>query len=135
MLFGGGWIFFTMMLSIEMAKLYIYICWFPYPHFYITDITPYGTGNATHTSNVIFKRYVTGTNAAKQGLPHPQTYFTGIANDSTGTVSFWITTSKDLCDHLLGGTQSLKILSHNFSCFRNRIPDAFYRILESILFY
>ncbi len=42
-------------------------------------ITPYGTGNATHTGNVICKRYVTGTSAAKAGLPYPQTYFTGIA--------------------------------------------------------
>ncbi len=64
------------------------MCWFPYLHFYITGITPNGTGNATHNGNVIFKWYVTGTSAAKPGLPHPQTYFTGIANDSTHTVLF-----------------------------------------------
>ncbi len=117
--------------------LYDRICWFPYPHFYITGITPSGTGNATHTGNVIFKRYVTSTSAAKPGLPHPQAYFTGIANDNTGTVLFWITipvlTLKDLRDHLLGVTQSLKILSHDFSCFRNSIQDAFYTRKHSIL--
>ncbi len=42
---------------------------------------------------------------------------------------------KDLRDHLVGGTQSLKILSHDFSCFWNTIQGAFYRILECILFY
>jgi hypothetical protein len=120
-----------------MNWLQYYVCWFPYPHFYITGITPNGTGNATHTGNVIFKRYVTGTSAAKPGLPHSQTYFTGIANDNTSTVLFWITipvlTSKDLRDHLLGGIQSLKILSHDFSCFRNTIRDAFYTRKHSIL--
>jgi hypothetical protein len=55
------------------------ICWLPYPQNYITGNTPYGTGNATHTGNVIFKRYVTGTSAAKAGSPYPQMYFTGIA--------------------------------------------------------
>ncbi len=30
----------------------MYLCWFPYPHFYITGNAPYGTGNATHTGNV-----------------------------------------------------------------------------------
>jgi hypothetical protein len=52
---------------------------------------PNGTGNATHNCYVNFKRYVTGTSAAKPGLSHLQTYFTGIANDNTGTVLFCIT--------------------------------------------
>ncbi len=60
-------------------KSYIHICWLPYLQNYITGNTPYGTGNATHTGSVIFKRYVTGTSAAKAGSPYPQTYFTGIA--------------------------------------------------------
>jgi hypothetical protein len=54
-------------------------CCLPYPQNYITGNTPYGTSNATHTSKVIFKRYVTGTSAAKAGSPYPQLYFTGIA--------------------------------------------------------
>jgi hypothetical protein len=90
-----------------------------------------------HNCNVFFNRYVTGTSAAKPGLPHPQMYFTGVANDNTGTVLFWITipvlTPKDLRDQLLGGIQSLKILSHNFSCFRNTIRDTFYTREHSIL--
>jgi hypothetical protein len=55
------------------------MCWLPYPQNYITGNTPYGTANATHTRNVIIKRYVTGTSAAKAGSPYPQMYFTGIA--------------------------------------------------------
>ncbi len=67
----------------EIGALYVNakeaICWLPYPQNYITGITSYGTGNATHTGNVIFKRYITDTSAAKAGSPYPQTYFTGIA--------------------------------------------------------
>ncbi len=55
------------------------ICWLPYLQNNFTGNTPYGTGNATHTGNVIFKRYVTGTSAAIAGSPYPQKYFTGIA--------------------------------------------------------
>ncbi len=55
------------------------MCWLPYPKNYITSNTPYGTGNATYTGNVIFKSYVTGTSAATEGSPYPQTYFAGIA--------------------------------------------------------
>jgi hypothetical protein len=54
-----------------------HICWLPYLQNYTTGNTPYSTGNATHTGNVIFRRYVTGTSAAKAGSPYPQTYFTG----------------------------------------------------------
>jgi hypothetical protein len=65
------------MMSIQEGLLE-FICWLQYPQNYITGNTPYGTGNATHTGNVIFKRYVTSTSAAKAGSPYPQTYFTGI---------------------------------------------------------
>ncbi len=54
-------------------------CWLLYPQNHITGNAPYGTGNATHTSAVIFKGDVTSTSAAKAGSPYPQTYFTGIA--------------------------------------------------------
>ncbi len=55
------------------------ICWLPYLQNYITGNIPYGTGNTNHTGNVIFKRYVTGTSAAKAGSPYLQRYFTSIA--------------------------------------------------------
>jgi hypothetical protein len=53
-------------------------CWLPYPQNHIAGNAPYSTSNATHTSAVIFKGDVTGTSAAKAGLPYPQTYSTSI---------------------------------------------------------
>jgi hypothetical protein len=48
----------------------------------MTGNTPYGTGNATCTGKVFFGD-ITGTRAAKAGLPYPQTYFTLVLLQNT----------------------------------------------------
>jgi hypothetical protein len=64
-----------------------YVCWLPYPQNPITGNTPYGTGNATCTSTVIFVGDITpGTSAAKAGLPYQQTYITDIAAKMQRTI-------------------------------------------------
>jgi hypothetical protein len=62
------------------------MCWLPYLRNPITGNTAYGTGNATCIGMVIFVGDVTGTSAAKAGLPYRQTYITGIAAKMRRTI-------------------------------------------------
>jgi hypothetical protein len=62
------------------------ICWLPYLQNPITGNSPYGTGNPTCTITEVFVGDVTGTSAAKVGLPYKQTYITGIAAKMQHTI-------------------------------------------------
>ena len=58
------------------AWLPTYICWLPNAHFYSTGNDFYNTGTASRTGTIIFHGNITGTSAAKLGLPYPNTYNT-----------------------------------------------------------
>jgi hypothetical protein len=87
------------------------MCWLPYLQNYITGNTPYGTGNATHTGNVIFKWDIIGTSAAKAGSPYPKRTLPVLLRNTayyTSKVSFLMTLSVSIIslwvERLLGVT-------------------------------